>query len=82
MQTKTMKQVGAFRMLPPAADVCQTCAVNHPAAQPHNPQSLYYQFLFYADTGRFPTWKDAMAHCADEVKKKWIVALKAKGIKL
>lgn len=77
-----MKQVGAFKMLPPAPDVCQECATNHDPRQPHNQQSLYYQYYFYADHERWPTWKDAMAHCTEEVKAKWIVSLAAHGVKV
>jgi hypothetical protein len=75
-----LKQVGAFKMLPPKPDVCQTCAVKHDAGQPHNQQSLYYQFHFWSDHGRWPKWKDAMAHCSPEIKQKWIAALKEKGV--
>lgn len=77
-----MKQVGAFKMLPCNPNVCQMCAVDHLPSQPHNQQSLYYQYSFYSDNGRWPTWNDAMAHCSDEVKQKWIKGLKEKGIEL
>jgi mannose/cellobiose epimerase-like protein (N-acyl-D-glucosamine 2-epimerase family) len=36
-------------------------------AAPHNQQSLYYQYAFFGEHGRWPTWKDAVAHCAPEV---------------
>jgi hypothetical protein len=77
-----MKQVGAFKMLPPKPGVCQECAVDHKPDQPHNQQSLYYQMAFFADHNRYPTWKDAMAHCTPELQEKWIIALKEKGVKI
>lgn len=75
-----MKEIGGMKMLPPKPDVCQMCAVKHEPGQPHNQQSLYYQYAFYADNGRWPTWKDAMAHCSEEVKQKWISGLKTHGV--
>lgn len=69
-------------LLPPAKDVCQSCAVKHEADMPHNQESLYWQYWFYGQHGRWPTWSDAMSHCTDEMKQKWIVALKEHGIKV
>lgn len=71
---------GGLRMLPCAPDVCQECAVDHTPDQPHNQQSLYYQYHFYAANHRWPTWADAMAHCSDETKRQWIEQLAKKGI--
>lgn len=59
---------------------CPMCGINHPEGQPHNPQSLAYQYKFYDEHGRWPTWKDAMEHCADDVKEFWISALKENGV--
>jgi hypothetical protein len=59
---------------------CTECAVKHEPGQPHNQQSLVYQYSFYDKNGRWPTWKDAMAHCSDEVKKRWICGLKDHGV--
>lgn len=67
-------------LLPPAPGLCQVCAVDHPADQPHNAQSFYYQFSFNLEHGRCPTWVDAMAHCSDEVKAHWRAELTAMGI--
>jgi hypothetical protein len=61
----------AMMLLPTAPGVCQECAVDHPHDQPHNQQSLAYQYRFFADHGRWPTWTDAMSHCTDEVKEAW-----------
>ena len=68
-----------FKLLPPP-DVCQECAVDHDKRSPHNKQSLYYQYSFYAEHGRWPTWEDAMAHCDEEVKEAWIEALAEQGV--
>jgi hypothetical protein len=65
------EKANAFTMLPPASDVCQICAVDHAWNQPHNQQSLYYQYRFYGEHGRWPTWTDAMSHCAPEVQDAW-----------
>ncbi len=74
----------SMMLMPPAADVCQECAVDHPRDQPHNQQSLYYQYHFYARHNRWPTWSDAMAHCTDDVKTHWrfllIESMKTYGI--
>lgn len=59
---------------------CQMCAVAHDPEMPHNQQSLAYQYKFYDQHGRFPTWADAMAHCSDEVKAQWREALAEHGI--
>lgn len=36
-------------------------------------------YKFYFEHGRWPTWADAMAHCSDEVKAAWEVALREGG---
>ncbi|MEA4901889.1 hypothetical protein [Desulfitobacterium sp.] len=59
---------------------CPMCAVAHDPEMPHNQQSLAYQYKFYDQHGRFPTWADAMAHCSDEVKAQWREALAEHGI--
>lgn len=65
----------AFHLMPPAPGKCQMCAVEHEPAQPHNAQSLYYQYAFYAEHGRWPTWADAIAHCAPDMQAFWKKAL-------
>lgn len=67
-------------LLPCAKDVCQQCAVKHAAEQPHDQQSLYWQYYFYGKTGRWPTWVDALAHCTLEVRAQWIAELAKHGI--
>jgi hypothetical protein len=70
---------GGLMLLPCKPDVCQECAVDHTPDLPHNNQSLYYQYHFYFKHGRWPTWKDAMAHCTDEMKAFWIEQLGKMG---
>ncbi len=69
-----------FILLPPKAGTCQECATAHDPRQPHNQQSLYYQYRFYSKHGRWPTWRDAMAHCTEEIKTLWIDALEERGV--
>ena len=64
-----------WMVLPPAPDRCQTCAMRHDPGDPHNPDSFYYQTVFNIEHGRLPTWKDAAAHCTDEVRARWLPLL-------
>ncbi len=64
-----------LRLLPCAPDVCQECAVKHEPWQAHNAQSLYYQYKFHAEHGRWPTWQDAVAHCSEDIREQWKRAL-------
>ena len=50
---------------------CPECATKHDPKQPHNRDSLAYQYKFYDRHGHWPTWADAMAHCSEEIKKLW-----------
>lgn len=72
-------ETGKMTLLPPAKNVCQECATDHPPGLPHNNQSLYYQMKFHMEHGRFPSWDDAMAHCESQVKAIWIEELKKLG---
>lgn len=58
---------------------CPECAVVHDPDQPHNQQSLAYQYKFYNKNGRWVTWTDAMEHCSPDVKKFWIEQLGKAG---
>ena len=69
-------------LMKPHPDACQVCAREHDPHLPHDQQSLYYQMTFYAQNGRYPTWADAMAHCAPEVKRIWTLGLAQHGIQL
>lgn len=70
-----------MNLLPPRADACQVCghAPAHDPDQPHNAQSLYYQYAFFADHGRWPTWRDAVAHCPEPVRAAWEAELRRRG---
>lgn len=59
---------------------CPMCAVKHDQDQPHNRDSLTYQYKFYDQHGRWPTWADAMAHCSPEIKACWREALEQRGV--
>jgi len=71
-----------FVLLPAKPGTCPECAVEHEPSYPHNKQSLYYQYHFYAEHKRWPTWEDAMAHCSDEMKAFCRQELTAAGEKL
>jgi hypothetical protein len=66
----------SFGILPPKAGNCSVCGVDHEPTLPHNTQSLYYQYAFYGEHGRWPTWADAVAHCTDEMRATWAKELK------
>ncbi len=74
------QRLGGFDLVAPPPGVCQECAVKHAPGSPHNQQSLFYQYKFYNDHGRWPTWTDAMAHCSPEMQQFWRESLEAKGI--
>jgi hypothetical protein len=67
-------------LLPPDPNVCQQCAVVHEKGQPHNQESLHWQYYFYFENGRWPTWDDALAHCSEQVKLIWWNELNRYGI--
>jgi hypothetical protein len=71
-----------FKLMPAKPGKCQVCAVEHDPAQPHNKRSLFYQYAFFNEYGRWPTWADAMEHCDDEVKRVWKEALEKMGVAL
>lgn len=73
--------LGGFSMLPTAPGTCEECAVEHGDDEPHNRDSLAYQYLFYGKHGRWPTWKDACAHVPFDIQAKWKQALESKGQK-
>jgi hypothetical protein len=69
-----------FRMLGTPQGTCPECAVKHEAGQPHNARSLAYQYDFYGKHGRWPTWADAVAHCAAEIQSAWKAELTRRGV--
>ncbi len=66
-------------LFPPAPGTCPACAVKHRPDEAHNALSMYYQYRFYGLRGRWPTWADAVAHCAPEVQARWRFALEEMG---
>jgi hypothetical protein len=63
-----MGHLGGWKMLPTKPGVCPECAMAHETTQPHNAESMTYQYSFYDKHGRWPTWADALAHCSPEVQ--------------
>ena len=69
-----------FLLLPAKPGTCAECATAHEADWPHDATSLYYQYAFYGREGRWPDWRDAMAHCAPEIREHWTRELVALGV--
>lgn len=67
-------------ILPAPEGTCPDCATRHEPEQPHNAQSMHYQYTFYGREGRWPTWNDALAHCPENVRKFWVKELIARGV--
>lgn len=59
---------------------CSQCGRLHEPDQPHDAQSLAYQYAFYAEHDRWPTWADALAHCDPEIQNLWKQELRAHGV--
>jgi hypothetical protein len=85
----TVKQLGdprerkaTWTLLPTAPGVCSQCGVDHEPEQPHDAASLRYQYAFYAEHDRWPTWADALAHCAPDVRAAWAERLREHGIEV
>lgn len=55
MNIETTPPAEGFTLLGPGPGKCPTCAGEHAADQPHNQQSLFYQYRFRGDRGRWPT---------------------------
>lgn len=76
------KNLGCFTLMPAQKGTCPECSVAHEPEQPHNQQSLFYQYKFYNEHGCWPTWKDAMEHCPEGIKNYWKKELAKRGIKV
>lgn len=76
------KHIGFFGMMPSTPGTCPECATDHSPEQPHNQQSLHWQYWYYNEHGRWPVWNDAMAHCTEEMKALWRIELLKRGVKL
>ena len=61
---------------------CPECGRKHEPGDPHNQQSLHYQYSFYAKHNRWPAWADAMAHCTPETQAAWRAELEERGVKV
>lgn len=69
-----------FGIMPPDDPLaCTMCGRRHDPDQPHDAQSLHYQYAFRAEHDRWPTWKDAVAHCPEAVRTAWEAQLRALG---
>jgi len=71
-----------FQIMPPPAGACPVCGrlPAHRLDEPHDAQSLYYQYSFFAEHERWPTWRDALAHCPEAVRVPWERALRERGV--
>lgn len=67
-------------LMPAPPGTCPECATAHDPDAPHNAQSLFYQYSFFARRGRWPDWRDAVQHCAPDVRQAWTDALTRAGI--
>lgn len=54
-----------WTLLPTPAGTCPQCAQIHAEDEPHDAGSLAYQYWFYNEHGRWPSWNDAIAHCSE-----------------
>ncbi len=84
-QIVEVKPFSSWTVLPPASG-CIECGVEHEPDLPHDWQTLVYQYGFRsreAKAGRperWPTIRDAMAHCEPEMQQLWIDALAERGV--
>lgn len=80
MDIKTSQQ--SFQLLPPAPGKCPICSAEaHGDGIPHNRDSLYYQFWFFNQYKRSPTWADAALLCSPKTKALWKEHLEKHGVK-
>ena len=69
-----------MKLLPPKKGTCEKCAVDHTPEEPHSGASLYYQYRFLEEHGRWPTWADAVAHCSEKTQGCWKKELVLRGM--
>lgn len=72
-------ELKTFTVLPAAPGTCPECATVHPPEQPHARQSLFYQYRYCQQHGRFPSWNDAMSHCTPAIQRQWREGLREIG---
>lgn len=78
---KETKHDGSMFLMPAKEGTCPDCATIHELDWPHNAQSMFYQYKFYNEYGRWPNWGDAMKHCDPKTKKFWKLELMKHGVK-
>lgn len=61
-------------------EACSQCGAVHDPEELHNQNSLLYQYTFYSEHDRWPTWGDAMAHCSPLLKKLYSDFLLEQGV--
>lgn len=66
-------EVRDFKLVPAREGACPICGryPAHEPEQPHDATRLHYKYWFYLQHKRWPTWKDAMAHCTPEMQAVW-----------
>ena len=74
-----MNNIEGFQLLPAPPGTCPTCATKHEPEMPHDAQSLFYQYRFYSQRGRWPTWKDAIKHSPQEIREHFETELRSMG---
>lgn len=79
-QEDAMDLVEHGTLLPPPPNACQQCAREHEANLPHDQQSLYWQYWFRKQHGRWPRWPDAMRHCDEWMRNFWHQHLRKLGM--
>ena len=78
---RTMTEsTGSMLLMPAKSGTCPQCATRHGANEAHNATSLYYAIRFRAAYGRDPTWSDAVAHLAPDVRAEWRQVLEKRGL--
>lgn len=73
------EKMTVFHLMPADPGKCPFCNYEHSRELPHNRDSIFYQYSFYATHGRWPTWTDAMAHCTPFIQECWKLTLKEVG---
>ncbi len=69
-----------MHIMPPEDPLaCRSCGRQHPPELPHDATRMHYQYTFYGEHGRWPTWKDAIAHCDPPIRDAWEAELRRKG---
>ena len=81
-KVKTIDLLEKSILLPPHPSKCQECATDHRPDQPHQADTMFYKMRVMKQHKRWPTWKDAMAHCSDQQKQWWTEQLAKHGVEV